>query len=210
RRTRQHNPIRRSATGRLRCCVSHGEVLFGQLPAVAAVGLATFAARLRGNPRKPCARGGKGRLMVNPRIAREGFTTLSADRLPGVVPPPRRLGYNDCSPTGGQTMTYEASLTHVGHIRNHWGWFLALGIIFIIGGVIAIAEPLISGVFIAAIVGIAIAIVGVMQIVQAWQIRSWGGFALQLVIGILLVVGGLDIWWNPIEGLLTLTLFVAL
>jgi uncharacterized membrane protein HdeD (DUF308 family) len=25
-----------------------------------------------------------------------------------------------------------------------------------------------------------------------------------------LVVGGLDIWWNPIEGLLTLTLFVAL
>jgi uncharacterized membrane protein HdeD (DUF308 family) len=69
-------------------------------------------------------------------------------------------------------MTYEASLSHVGHIRNNWGWFLALGIIFIIGGVIAIAEPLISGVFIAAIIGIAIAIVGVMQIVQAWQIRS--------------------------------------
>ena len=107
-------------------------------------------------------------------------------------------------------MTYEASLPHVGHIRNNWGWFLALGIIFIIGGVIAIAEPLISGVFIAAIVGIAIAIAGVMQIVQAWQIRSGGGFALQLVIGSVLVVGGLDIWWNPIEGLLTLTLFVAL
>ena len=110
----------------------------------------------------------------------------------------------------GQAMTYEASLSHVGHIRSNWGWFLALGIIFIIGGVVAIAEPLISGIFVAAIVGISIAIVGVMQIVQAWQIRSWGGFILQLIIGIVLVLGGLDIWLDPIEGLMTLTLFVAL
>jgi uncharacterized membrane protein HdeD (DUF308 family) len=107
-------------------------------------------------------------------------------------------------------MTYEASLSHIGQIRNNWGWFLALGIIFIIGGAIAIAEPLLSGVFVAAIVGITIAIVGVMQIVQAWQMGSWGGFALQLIIGIVLLVGGLDIWWDPIEGLMTLTLFVAL
>jgi len=107
-------------------------------------------------------------------------------------------------------MTYEATLSHIGQIRSNWGWFLALGIIFIIGGVVAIAEPMITGVFVAAIVGIAIAITGVMQIVQAWQIRSWGGFLLQLIIGIVLVVGGLDIWWNPLEGVLTLTLFVAL
>src|SRR5262249_28990712 len=108
-------------------------------------------------------------------------------------------------------MTYQASYPGVMEtMRTNWGWFLALGIFFIVGGVVAILEPLITGVFIAAIVGAAIAVVGILQIIQAWQIRSWGGFALQLIIGIVLVLGGIDIWWNPIQGVITLTLFVAL
>jgi uncharacterized membrane protein HdeD (DUF308 family) len=108
-------------------------------------------------------------------------------------------------------MTYPATYSGIAEtMRTSWGWFLALGIIFIVGGVIAILEPLITGVFVAAIVGISIAIVGVMQIVQAWQIRSWSGFAWQLIIGIVLLIGGLDIWLDPIEGVMTLTLFVAL
>lgn len=108
-------------------------------------------------------------------------------------------------------MTYQASYSNIAEtMRTNWGWFLALGIIFIVGGVIAILEPLITGVFIAAIVGATIAIVGVMQIVHAWQMRSWSGFAWQLIIGIVLLVGGIDIWWDPIEGVMTLTLFVAL
>jgi uncharacterized membrane protein HdeD (DUF308 family) len=106
-------------------------------------------------------------------------------------------------------MTYEASLSHIGHVRNNWGWFLALGIIFIVGGVVAIAAPLIATVLVTAFVGAAIAIAGIMQIIQAWQMRSWGGFALQLIIGIVLLLGGIDIWWNPLSGAVTLTLFVA-
>src|SRR5436309_2239151 len=98
-------------------------------------------------------------------------------------------------------MTYPAAYSNIVEtMRTGWGWFLALGIIFIVGGVVAILEPLITGVFVAAIIGISIAIVGVMQIVQAWQMRSWSGFAWQLIIGIVLLIGGLDIWLDPLKG----------
>lgn len=109
-------------------------------------------------------------------------------------------------------MTYETSYPEgaAAAIRSNSGWFLALGIIFIIGGVVAIAAPFIATVFVTAFIGVSLAIVGIMQLIQAWQMRSWGGFAWQLIIGIVLVAGGLDIWWNPLEGAITLTLFVAL
>lgn len=108
-------------------------------------------------------------------------------------------------------MSYEATFSRgvAEAMRSNWGWFLALGIIFIIGGVVAIAAPFIATVLVTVFVGASIAIVGVMQIIQAWQMRSWGGFAWQLIIGIVLLVGGLDIWWNPLAGAITLTLFVA-
>ena len=109
-------------------------------------------------------------------------------------------------------MAYEASFPRgvAETIRNNSGWFLAVGIIFIIGGVVAVAAPMISSAVVAAIVGVSLAIVGAMQIFQAWQMRSWAGFAWQLIIGIVVFIAGMDIWFDPIEGAITLTLFVAL
>jgi uncharacterized membrane protein HdeD (DUF308 family) len=109
-------------------------------------------------------------------------------------------------------MSYGASdtLGHSAAIRSNYGWFIALGIVFIIGGVVAIAAPFIATVLVTAFIGAAIAIVGIFQIIQAWSMRSWGGFAWQLIIGIALLVVGIDIWWDPLEGAVTLTLFVAI
>ena len=69
---------------------------------------------------------------------------------------------------------------------------------------------MISSLVVASIIGVSFAIVGVMQIIQAWQMRSWASFAWQLIIGIVILIAGLDIWFDPIEGVITLTLFVAL
>jgi uncharacterized membrane protein HdeD (DUF308 family) len=108
-------------------------------------------------------------------------------------------------------MSQQATFPHqfAEGMRSNWGWFLALGIIYIIGGVVAIAAPFIATLLVTVFVGAAIAVVGVLTIIQAWQVRSWGGFALQLIIGIVLLLGGIDIWWNPLTGAVTLTLFVA-
>jgi uncharacterized membrane protein HdeD (DUF308 family) len=56
-------------------------------------------------------------------------------------------------------------------IREHWGWFLALGIIFILGGIFAIAAPF----------------VGLIIIIQ-WPVST--AYALGYLAGISLIFSG--------------------
>ena len=97
----------------------------------------------------------------------------------------------------------------VSQMRANWGWMLALGIIFVIGGVLAIAAPAAASLTVTFVVAIVFAWLGIMQIIQSFSDRSWAGFAWQLIIGIVLLLGGIAIWWNPLISTLTLTLFVA-
>jgi uncharacterized membrane protein HdeD (DUF308 family) len=100
-------------------------------------------------------------------------------------------------------------LNAVENIRQHWGWFLALGIIFIIGGVVAIWQPFAASLVVASVLAIIFAWLGIMQIIQAFSVRSWGGFAWQLIIGIILLIGGIAMWINPVVSALSLTLLVG-
>ena len=100
-------------------------------------------------------------------------------------------------------------LNAIEQVKKNWGWFLFLGIIFVIGGIFAIATPLVATLAVTIVVGISLAFVGVFQIIQAWSIRSWGGFIWQLIIGIIAVVGGIYMWWNPIPGAIALTIVMA-
>lgn len=102
-----------------------------------------------------------------------------------------------------------ATLNGAEHIRKNWGWFLALGIVFLIGGVFAIAMPLVASLVVTTVVGIALAFVGIVEIVQAWSIRSWGGFIWQLLMGLIVLIGGIVIWLFPIQGTLILTIVLA-
>lgn len=104
----------------------------------------------------------------------------------------------------------DASLVHtVGEIRKNSGWFIFLGILFLIGGVFAIAMPLVASIAVAVVVGVSLFIIGVFQIIQAWSIRTWAGFIWQMLIGIILVLGGLSLYFNPFAGTLTLTVVAA-
>ena len=96
-----------------------------------------------------------------------------------------------------------------GEIRRHTGWFIALGILFIVGGVLAIAMPLLASLAVAIFVGWMLIVLGVVQIVQAWSMRTWGGFAWQLAIGILFVLGGFDMAFFPLSGAITLALVLG-
>ncbi|MCB1488801.1 MAG: HdeD family acid-resistance protein, partial [Bauldia sp.] len=93
--------------------------------------------------------------------------------------------------------------------RKHWGWFLALGILFLIGGVFAIAMPFIAGLAVTVIFAIVLVWLGIMQIVQAFSVKSWGGFIWQLIIGLVLLIGGGAMWFKPVVGALTLTILLA-
>lgn len=100
-------------------------------------------------------------------------------------------------------------LNAISNLREHWGWFLALGIIFILGGIFAIAAPFVAGLTVTIIFSIVLVWLGIMQIIQAFSTKSWSGFIWELLIGIILLVGGIATWIDPVVGALSLTLVVG-
>jgi uncharacterized membrane protein HdeD (DUF308 family) len=93
--------------------------------------------------------------------------------------------------------------------RTGWGWFLALGILQLVLGVVAwfdvIAFTIAGVIFIGALLLVA----GVFQVIHAFMDREWGGFALHLLIGILYVIGGFLLMDEPIQGSVVITILVA-
>lgn len=94
-------------------------------------------------------------------------------------------------------------------VQEKWGWFLALGIVFIIGGIFAIAMPLVSSIAVSIFLAAVLIVAGVMQVWQAFGVKSWTGFIWQLIIGIVLVLGGIAIYSQPAAGSFALTLIIA-
>jgi uncharacterized membrane protein HdeD (DUF308 family) len=90
-----------------------------------------------------------------------------------------------------------------------WGWFVALGIVQLVLGIIAwfdvIAFTIAGVIFIGALVLVA----GIFQIVHSFMDRKWGGFALHLLVGILYVIGGFLLMNDPLPGAVIITIFVA-
>jgi uncharacterized membrane protein HdeD (DUF308 family) len=93
-------------------------------------------------------------------------------------------------------------------VRERWGWFMALGILLIVLGMIAIGGPMASGVAVSLLVGWLLVISGVAHGIHAFQSSGWRGGLVQFLCGLLyLGVGGMMIT-NPIAGLLALTVTV--
>jgi uncharacterized membrane protein HdeD (DUF308 family) len=94
--------------------------------------------------------------------------------------------------------------------RTHWGWFVTLGILMILLGAFAwydiIGLTLTGTIFIGA----ALLVGGVFQVVHAFIDRSWGGFLLQVLAGILYCIGGLLIMREPVDGSFVITLGLAI
>jgi uncharacterized membrane protein HdeD (DUF308 family) len=94
-------------------------------------------------------------------------------------------------------------------ITRHRGWFIFLGILLIVAGAAAIAFPVLGTLAVEVWTAIAFAIAGVAQTVHAFAARSWGGFLLGLLIGLLYLAAGVVLWLNPIRGVVALTVFLA-
>jgi uncharacterized membrane protein HdeD (DUF308 family) len=95
------------------------------------------------------------------------------------------------------------------HIKNHWGWFFALGILLIVGGMAALAAPALSSLWAVLVLGIILIVGGIFTIIGAFWAGKWSAFFLQVLIGILYLVVGIAIRDTPKESLELLSLFVA-
>jgi uncharacterized membrane protein HdeD (DUF308 family) len=94
-------------------------------------------------------------------------------------------------------------------LRGEWPWFLILGILLIVIGIIAIGAPFAAGLTTAVIFGVLLLAGGVVQFVGSFWARDWSGFFVTLISGVLYVVVGLLSVRHPANALAALTLLLA-
>jgi uncharacterized membrane protein HdeD (DUF308 family) len=100
-------------------------------------------------------------------------------------------------------------LTGLEDLRHRWGWFLAIGIVLIAVGFVALMAIGIATLATAIFLSWLMVVGGIVEIVHAFRIRRWGGFLLYLAVGILGVLVGLLIATHPAAGALAWTLLFA-
>ena len=94
-------------------------------------------------------------------------------------------------------------------VRTGANWFLALGILFLLAGLFALAMPMVSTLAIAIVISASLIVSGIGQIIHAFMTRTWSGFFIQLLMGVIVLVGGAALYFFPLAGVLALTLMVA-
>src|SRR6202167_6683440 len=94
-------------------------------------------------------------------------------------------------------------------LRAKSGWIIALGVVYIIAGIIALGSVALATVASVFVVGIMMVIAGVAEVINAFQIKTWGKFLLWLLLGALYVVAGFLTFENPLLAAAILTLFLG-
>jgi len=95
-------------------------------------------------------------------------------------------------------------------VQRNWGWFLALGILQIVLGMIALGESFLMTIFSVVMLGWLLIIGGVSSVVHAFMERQWGGFFIDLLTGLLYCVAGFMMVANPGQAAVTLTLLISM
>lgn len=94
-------------------------------------------------------------------------------------------------------------------MKKNWWWYLILGILLVLCGIVAISYPFASTVSVVMVLGAALLIGGVAMIISAFWTGNWKGFLLQVLVGILYIVAGIMIAERPLESTATLTLLIS-
>lgn len=106
-------------------------------------------------------------------------------------------------------LTAPTASEYFGALHKNWGWLLALGILFIVLGIIGLgmifALTLASVLFFGALLLVG----GGIQLVQAFQCKGWKSILWHVLIALLYVVAGIIIITDPVAASAILTLMLA-
>ena len=94
-------------------------------------------------------------------------------------------------------------------LRAKWGWIVALGVVFLIAGFIAVGSAVAATASAVMIIGIMMIMGGVAEIVAAFSVKGWGKFAVWMMLGLLYVGAGIIALLNPFAAATILTLMLG-
>jgi uncharacterized membrane protein HdeD (DUF308 family) len=94
-------------------------------------------------------------------------------------------------------------------LRAKWGWIVALGVVYVVAGFIALGSVVTATVASVFVVGIMMIIAGAAELINAFQIKSWGKFLIWALLGLLYIVAGFVTFENPLFAAVVLTLMLG-
>ncbi len=94
-------------------------------------------------------------------------------------------------------------------LQHRWGWFLALGIILTVLGILALVYTPAATLASVLVLGWLMFFSGIVEAVNAFHARGWGGVLLHVAGGALGILIGLLVVTHPIAGALAWTLLFA-
>jgi uncharacterized membrane protein HdeD (DUF308 family) len=102
--------------------------------------------------------------------------------------------------------------SEIAPLRAKWGWIVTLGAVYVIAGFIALGSVVVATVASVLIVGVAMIVAGIAEVINAFQVKSWGKFLLWALLGVLYIIAGFVTFENPLlaAALLTLVLGASL
>ena len=93
--------------------------------------------------------------------------------------------------------------------KTHWVWFLTLGVVMSLLGLLAIGSSVTMTLFSVVVAGIVLAIAGIVQIAHAIWARKWKGFVLPALLGVSYLVIGLLCVAHPAASAIAVTLLIG-
>lgn len=97
----------------------------------------------------------------------------------------------------------------IDEVRSSWGWFLAVGILFILFGTSCIFSDITATFATVLVFGWILLLSGVVALVHAFRIHTWSGFLLSLLTALFRGFTGYLLIRYPLAGAASLTLILA-
>ncbi|PSO32569.1 hypothetical protein C7G41_10800 [Bradyrhizobium sp. MOS002] len=120
------------------------------------------------------------------------------------------------SRAGVAIMTNASDISHpsslgsgIAALHGKWGWIVALGVVYLIAGFVALGSVVMATVASVLVVGAMMIIAGAAEIIGAFQMKSWGKFVIWALLGVLYVIAGFLTFENPLFAAVLLTLFLG-
>ena len=101
--------------------------------------------------------------------------------------------------------------TRTSDLGYGWGWLAFLGVISVIGGVLALINPFAATLTAAMLAAWTFLIFGILSLVQTFRASDRGAlFLWNLLISLLMIALGISLIFRPLEGIISLTVLVAI
>jgi uncharacterized membrane protein HdeD (DUF308 family) len=94
-------------------------------------------------------------------------------------------------------------------MRKYWRWFLAIGILLIVLGVLAIGFANWATEFTVILLGLLLVGGGILQVVNGCYATRWTGFSLSLFLGLFYIIAGVLCIFKPMQSATGISLLIS-